>query len=358
MSSNKYSIHKIAWFPEKLESFRKGVVTPPIYVRVKPTNRCNHDCFFCVYKASFSGMHELSPDRESDYVGKVAELTTDKLMEILEDFHALNVKAVTYSGGGEPLMHPGIVGVMERTLELGIDLSIITNGQLLQGDRARVLGKAKWVRVSVDYQNAEQMHEHRNVPERMFEALLANLKAFSQTKDPGCNLFLNYIVHKGNCDGLLDAAHLFKAHGAENVRFSPMWIPNMQEYHAPIREKVLAQLQAAQALVDGKFEVNTTYDLTSPAHSTTRTYHKCLFMQIVPVIAADGNVYACHNKAYDTKGMVGSLANQRFIDLWFSDKTKQFFETLDPTVACHHQCANDEKNILMHDIMSAHDNFI
>jgi len=358
MSSNKYSIHKIAWFPEKLESFRRGTVTAPIYVRVKPTNRCNHDCFFCVYKASFSGMHELSPDRETNYVGKIAELTTDKLLEILDDFHAMGVKAVTYSGGGEPLVHGGIVQVMKRTLELGIDLSIITNGQALSGERAAVLGKAKWVRVSVDYHNAKQMHAHRNVQERMFEALMKNLKDFSLLKDPGCNLFLNYIVHKGNCDGLFEAAHLFKAHGAENVRFSPMWIPNMQEYHAPIREKVLAQLQAAQAFVDGKFEVNSTYDLASPSHSTVRKYHKCLFMQIVPVIAADGNVYACHNKAYDAKGKVGSIVNQRFADLWFNDETKKFFETLDPTAACQHQCANDEKNILMHDILSAHDNFI
>lgn len=358
MSSNKYSIHKIAWFPEKLESFRKGTVTAPIYVRVKPTNRCNHDCFFCVYKASFSGMHELAPDRESDYSGPVSELTTAKLMEILEDFHTMGVKAVTYSGGGEPLMHNSIVKVMERTLELDIDLSIITNGQLLMGERAKALARAKWVRVSVDYQNAEEMAKHRNVPKRMFEALLDNLRKFSALKDPTCNLFLNYIVHKGNCDGLLEAAHLFKSCGAENVRFSPMWIPDMQAYHAPIKAKVEEQLKAAQALCDSRFDVNSTYDLTSSAHSTKRSYHKCLFMQIVPVIAADGNVYACHNKAYDAKGMVGSLANQRFAQLWFSPETKHFFETLDPTVACHHQCANDEKNILMHDILSAHDNFI
>ena len=358
MSSNKYSIHKIAWFPEKLESFRTGAITAPIYVRVKPTNRCNHDCFFCVYKASFSGMHELSPDRETDYVGKIAELPTSKLMELLDNFHEMGVKAVTYSGGGEPLMHPNIVQIMERTLELGIDLSIITNGQMLQGDRARVLGKAKWVRVSVDYQNAAQMHEHRNVPERMFEALLKNLKDFTRSKDPTCNLFLNYIVHKGNCDGILDAAKLFKECGAENVRFSPMWIPGIQEYHAPIRDKVVAQLQAAQAICNEKFSVNTTYDLTSSAHSTQRGYHKCFFMQIVPVVAADGNVYACHNKAYDAKGMVGSLAQQSFKQLWFSPETKAFFEQLDPTKVCGHQCANDEKNLLIHDIMSAHDNFI
>ena len=359
MTSNKYSIHKIAWFHDKIAALRDKKVTAPIYVRVKPTNRCNHDCFFCVYKASFSGMHELSPDRESDYVGKVAELPTEKLMELLEDFHAMEVKAVTYSGGGEPLMHPGIVQVMQKTLDYGIDLSIITNGQLLQGDRAKVLAHAKWVRVSVDYTNAQEMHKHRNVPERMFDALLKNLSDFSALKDPGCDLFLNYIVHKGNCEGLLQAAHLFKKHGVENVRFSPMWCPNIQEYHAPIKDMVEEQLAAAQTLCNAKFSVNTTYDLTSSAHSIHRGYHTCFFMQIVPVVAADANVYACHNKAYDAKGMIGSVADRRFVDLWFSSETKEFFRTLDPTKVCQHQCANDAKNLLIHQIMEAHgDNFV
>ena len=81
-------------------------------------------------------------------------------------------------------------------------------------------------------------------------------------------------------------------------------------------------------------------------------------MQIVPVVAADYNVYACHNKAYDAKGKIGSIADRRFKDLWFSPEAKTFFEQLDPTKVCQHQCANDEKNLLIHDIMGAQDNFV
>jgi radical SAM protein with 4Fe4S-binding SPASM domain len=313
----------------------------------------------CAYKSSFSGMHELSPDRESTWDGPVAELPTAKLLEVLDDFRDMGVKAVTYSGGGEPLMHPAIVTVMERTLELGIHLSIITNGQLLMAERAKTLGRAKWVRVSVDYQNAQQMHEHRHVPERMFGALLNNLQNFARLKQPQCDLYLNYIVHKGNCESLTEAARLFFEVGVENIRFSPVWTPDFQAYHAPIRARVEQQLlEIRQSLRLGQ-TVNTTYDLASSAHSIERGYHRCFFMEMVPVVAADGNVYACHNKAYDAKGMIGTIRDKRFKALWFSPEAKEFFKTLDPTVMCRHQCANDGKNLFIHQLLASHgDNFV
>lgn len=356
--ANKYSIHKIAWFPKKLEALAAGKVTAPIYVRIKPTNVCNMDCWWCIYKHSFSGMHELSPDRETDYHGTVAQLPKEKLWEIIEDLAEMGVKAVTFSGGGEPLMHPAITEIMQHTLDLGIDLSIITNGQLLTGPRAEILGRGKWVRVSVDYNTPEQLQEFRHVDPRFFAAVLANLKAFSKTKDPACDLFINYIVHRKNFSGLTEAAKLFKAHGVENIRFSPMWTPDFLAYHDPIKDEVGRQLREIQEICDSEFTVNSTYDIEASAHSTVRAYDKCLFCQIVPVIAADGNVYSCHNKAYDPKGMIGSIKDRKFSALWFSDEAKAFFDRLDPTKDCRHQCAADEKNLLYHQIVGARDNFI
>ena len=48
----KYSDLKIVWHKEKLASIRDGIITAPICVRVKPTNRCNHRCFYCLTKGT------------------------------------------------------------------------------------------------------------------------------------------------------------------------------------------------------------------------------------------------------------------------------------------------------------------
>ena len=36
-----------------------------------------------------------------------------------------------------------------------------------------------------------------------------------------------------------------------------------------------------------------------------RIYPRCFYMEIVPVIAADQNVYTCHNNAYEFEGEIG-----------------------------------------------------
>ena len=107
---NKYSDKKIVWFPEKLQSFVDGEITAPLYVRVKPLNRCNHKCFWCVYhEPDLSQMH--NDMRVKDMI------PMDKMYEILDDFVDMGVKAVTYSGGGEPLMHPNTAEYLQAALD-------------------------------------------------------------------------------------------------------------------------------------------------------------------------------------------------------------------------------------------------
>ncbi|HEY1720546.1 MAG TPA: radical SAM protein [Magnetospirillaceae bacterium] len=360
MRHNKYSEYKIALFPEKLESFVKGEVTAPIYVRVKPTNVCNHNCFFCVYA---SGLHR---DSVSDHIvsgmhediGHRDVIPTPKMMEILEDFRDIGVKAITYSGGGEPLMHKDIVKFMQTTLDYGIDLSIITNGQLLTKDRAEVLGRAKWVRVSMDYANAEEMVAQRGVSSSSFQSVINNIEQFAKVKK-GADLGVNFIIHKKNVQSIFFIAKLLKDSGVENVRFSPMWIENFAEYHADIEDEVKSELERASTLIDSKFTMNTSYNISAKNNATERTYHQCFYMQIVPVVGADQMIYACHNKAYDNSGAIGSIRDKRFREVWFSDEVRRLFTEFDAMKRCHHQCANDGKNIFMHGLLDAQkDNFV
>jgi radical SAM protein with 4Fe4S-binding SPASM domain len=351
-TGNIYSDLKIAWFPDKLVSMRDRKIEPPIYVRVKPINRCNHHCFFCVYhEPEKAGMHE---DMNSKDV-----LPTSKWYEILDDFNSMGVRAVTYSGGGEPLMHSACVDLMNRTLELGIDLSIITNGQLLSGDRAMALRHAKWVRVSIDYHDPEQFEQNRRTSKLGFNQIMDNIRAFAAMKDPDCDFGINFIVHKGNCAGLAVFATNMKSMGAENVRFSPMWIKGFREYHMPIQQQVEDELAKASVLIDDTFHINTTYNLDFCGFSLDRPYTRCHFGQVVPVIGADQNVYACHNKAYDHTGLIGSIRDKTFEQVWMGGEAAAFFDQLNPQQSCRHQCANCAKNqIIQKMINSSGDPFV
>ncbi len=345
----KYSKLKLAHHPEKLKSFIERKITPPIYARVKPTNTCNHKCFYCVFEEEFSGMHGTT--------NKADEIPKQKMFEILDDFKEMGTKAITYSGGGEPLVYPHITEALQKTLDNGINLSIISNGQLLFGKNADLLANAHWVRISMDSCDGETFSKIRRKPPQLFDQIKENIRKFAQIKNSQCAFQINFVVNEHNFDNIYKSAELFKELGIENIRFSPLWNPNMHKYHAPFKQQAIEQIQKTQQeLASPDFEVGSSYERDFEVSGTfKRRFPKCYFMQIVPAIGADQNVYFCHNKAYDSSGILGSIKNQSFKELWFSQEAEDKFNNFDPRRSCWHQCSNDEKNRIMNEMVAAGD---
>ncbi len=360
---NKYSDLKIFGFPAKIESFRENIITAPIYVRIKPINRCMHACHWCVYSDGhtrpkdrpaehlIAGMHETMKEADVMPLGKA--------LELLDDLQKMGTKAVTFSGGGEPLAHPDICLMFERTIENGLDLSIITNGQALLGERAELLEGAKWVRISIDYTNAEQMAKSRNVPLRSFEQVMRNIEDFAAARSEDCDLGINFIVTRENHADLADFAIALRSLGVDNIRFSPVYCQGFQEYHAPIAARVEEQLRQLQAHCSERFTVNSFYDLASPSKVPSRPFTRCLYAQTVPVVGADLGVYACHNTAYSEHGLLGSIKDQSFERMWNSSETHAKLRALNPSKVCNHECANHSKVELFDRLAQASsDNFV
>jgi MoaA/NifB/PqqE/SkfB family radical SAM enzyme len=346
MLQEHYSDLKIVWHPEKLVSLKKGIIKAPIYVRIKPTNRCNHHCFYCVYEPSFSGIHPGMNRRD--------EIPYPKMVEILKNFKDMGVKAVTYSGGGEPLIYPQIENILQKTLDFNINLSIITNGQKLNGESAKILSNAFWVRVSADYCDENSFKAIRNRPKKWFYEIKENLENFAGIKKDSCTLGINFVVHKKNKDIVYKSAKFFKDLRVNNIKFTPMWSPNFFEYHNSFKEEVISQIaKSRETLSDNKFYVYDTYEKDfSLTGSSERSYERCYIMQTVPVIGADCRVYFCHNKAYSNDGVLGSIKDRSFKELWFSEEAAKIFNSFNPKKSCKHQCTNDLKNILIKDILN------
>ena len=97
--SSKYSNIKIFHYQDKLDNLTLDtqVIKAPLHIRIKPTNVCNHNCWYCAYKVDYL---QLGQDMvERDYIPE------DKMMEIINDCAEMGVKAITFSGGGEPFTY-------------------------------------------------------------------------------------------------------------------------------------------------------------------------------------------------------------------------------------------------------------
>src|SRR5208283_2551031 len=98
-----YTKMKVFHFQDKLDSLplESGRILPPLHIRIKPTNACNHNCWYCAYKAE--GL-QLGKDMD-----KRDRIPREKMLEIIADLAEMGVKAVTFSGGGDPFVYPHLL---------------------------------------------------------------------------------------------------------------------------------------------------------------------------------------------------------------------------------------------------------
>ena len=120
-----YSNLKFFRYPAQIEALQEHRVVAPVHIRIKPMNHCNHDCWYCAYRVS-----NLELGEDIDYRDKIPE---GKMFEIVDDVIAMGVKAVTFSGGGEPLLYKPLPEVVRRLAVGGVRIATLTNGSNLKG---------------------------------------------------------------------------------------------------------------------------------------------------------------------------------------------------------------------------------
>lgn len=362
--ANPYSSLKIFHHREAMEGLERGEQRAPIYVRLKPTNLCNHHCSYCTYGSGDTD----HPTDNRDSVGHRDTIPWEKLQEIIRDMGKMGIRALTFSGGGEPLTYPYIAEAAELVKAQGIDLSLISNGQLLQGKTAEAFYRAKWVRISFDAPRAAIYSSLRGIPESSFHKVCDNIRDFAKAKDPDCVLGVNFVISKANADYVYEAAALLKELGVDNVKFAAV-IENTPGYHTSIKDSVIEQIHRAQEELtvpassgSNGFRIINNYENDwMDKQFTEQPFDTCYTCRLITVIGADQKVYLCHTRAYDSQAIVGDLHGQSFHELWFSEATRRRLMELRPKRDCRNFCAYEERNLLLQSYFDAdmrHINFI
>jgi MoaA/NifB/PqqE/SkfB family radical SAM enzyme len=122
-----YSALKVFGYPDHAAA-GKGRLRAPVHVRMKPVNACNERCWFCAYRVA-----ELQLGGEMNLRDRIPG---PKMREIADDLVEMGVAAVTFSGGGEPLIYPEIAQTVRRLAGGGNKIGSLTNGVALCGDVA------------------------------------------------------------------------------------------------------------------------------------------------------------------------------------------------------------------------------
>ncbi|VAW19154.1 Radical SAM domain protein, partial [hydrothermal vent metagenome] len=187
--------------------------------------------------------------------------------------------------------------------------------------------------------------KYRGVKDTEFDKVMQNIKDF-KAYGGKCFLGVSYIVDKDNQSHVFEMLERLQGLGVDSVKVSACIVSNegaeTNEYHKPFYSNVKKQLGKFQKInTDGKFEVFDAYHEIDEKFKKDYTW--CPYLQVLPVIGADLNIYPCQDKAYNLDdGLVGSIKNVRFKDFWFSDKNK--FYKINPSKVCNNHCVANIKN--------------
>ncbi len=346
MQNSIYSSLKALHFHESLDAMRGGDLPPPVHVRIKPTNVCNHSCYFCAYRTDDVSLGENMVVRD--------RIPREKMAEIVDDLLTMGVRAVTFSGGGEPLLYPYFVETVERLAAGGVKIASLTNGSRLKGKVADALAAhGTWLRVSIDGWDGPSYGDYRAVNAGAFDEVMTNLTNFA-ARGSNCVLGASIIVDEKNAPHILELCRKLKATGVAHVKISPCIIANSgaenNEYHNEFKDIVKAQISEAKTLDDGDFHIVDHYHGMEVDFS--KPYRHCTFAQMLTVIGADCKVYTCQDKAYTESGTLGDISGRGFYEFWNSAENKEHLAALDPRQACRHHCVADAKNRLLSDYLS------
>ena len=106
---------KLALHPQ-FSAYMRGERVYPVGIEISPSGACQASCDFCFY----ANTGELGTHRK-------VFLHTFRMREVLFDACDLGVKAVTWTGGGEPSLHPQIDRLVAIVAACDMSQGMFTN---------------------------------------------------------------------------------------------------------------------------------------------------------------------------------------------------------------------------------------
>jgi MoaA/NifB/PqqE/SkfB family radical SAM enzyme len=248
----------------------------------------------------------------------------EKAHEIIEDCARMEVRAVQFTGGGEPTIHPRFWDLLSFAQSLDMATGLVTNGVKLKQHSA--LSRLSWVRISLDAATKGTYAKIRNVPDWHFDAATNGIKLAVEANGPVVGV--GFVVTKDNYHEILDAANYAKALGAANIRIGGVFQNEGADYFNLFRRETESLVTAAESLSDNRFTVfNRFKEKLTDLEQGAPDYEFCGYQRFTTYIGGDLNVYRCCTTAYNKQGLLGSLEKQSFYNLWFGegrDKLEKF----------------------------------
>lgn len=174
------------------------------------TKECNARCYHC-YQPTIRA--KSSPRKP-----QTSEVSQTSLLEFVESALPLGLRSVKISGG-EPLLRTDLVDIIRGIRELGVNVSIETNGFLIDDKLADMLTElGVEVSISLDGGSAAVHDSLRGLP-GSFERVITAIRMLS---DRGCEPQVIMSISHRNLNEVENVLSMAVSNGCHRVKFNPV----------------------------------------------------------------------------------------------------------------------------------------
>lgn len=323
---------KILWHIDRLNDFDRTGTTRPLLFEIDPSNKCNHNCPWCAFSKLRSESREMLPKQ--------------MMVDLVYGLKELGVKAINWTGGGEPLMNEKLADVIFHAKNAGLDQGIFTNGLLMNPKFGKFASqRMTWIRVSLDAYDAKSYAKSHGTSEKAWDVVLNNIRAVTAiNKKYRCTLGVGFVINEHNFEGMAEAVRLARELKADYIQFKPV-------AHRPGEEQIGTEIvrryydKALQ--LEDEFVMVTHYRFQDMMKENRgRNYKRCLSHHFQGAVGADGLVYICDHHKGEKDYVLGDLHKNSIQEIWKSFERTKAINFLDSTdlSQCQDCCRNHELN--------------
>ena len=309
----------------------KTGATNPILVEIDPSNSCNHKCDFCI------SSHIHLPESKGLRTYDKSIMSKETLMMLCKDLADMEVRAVNWTGGGEPTINPALKDAIGYLGRRDVKMGMFTNGTLLDKFDlyATLLRCLDWIRISIDAGNADTYNSVRRTSEaNSWEVMILNLERLLKIREfdndaSAPSIGVGFVITPDNFVEIVEFAKRFSTFSVDYCQFKPE-IVNLEREDGIQRglefweNRVLPLLEEAKVILGDKFQMNDyKLDDLQAGPPYGRTYKKCLGSQLQPCIGADGEVYVCTNLRGYKEYSYGNINERSFKEIWEDVETRR-----------------------------------
>ncbi len=347
----------------------------PRTVQIDITNRCNNNCLYCWARSPLLGRKRATKEWES------RELPLDLTEKLIDDLHSLGTENIHIAGGGEPLIYPGIIDLIEHIKQKGMRCELTTNFTLITEDIIRRIVELNVDSVTVSlWSGTAKTYKklHPNKTKATFYRIIKMLKLASAVKkrknEPLPSFRLCNVISDINCHEIEEMIDLAEETQVESYFFQVIDPVSGYTDRLLLSDKERKELKYKLNSLKPRMEelalkrnirvceLDEFIRRISSENASTGHYDEaeitkipCYAGWVFSRITADGNVNFCLKT---DEYPIGNIYKQSFKEIWYSEQYDDFRERMlkhlampNQPLRCNTTCDNRQENLNIRKLM-------